>query len=558
MAQQGFIFGAGTPWTYEQLQRKRQIADQLASGIGTPRNVGEGLSAIGKALAARGINKRADARDAELKAASEAKWGGLLGGAMPGGVLAASTASAASPAAKIGDDTMAALIKTGLTSRGLPDHTADAFVMNFKDESSLNPAINEANPLVPGSRGGFGLAQWTGPRRVALEEFAAGQGKPASDMNVQLDFLMSELQGSEANAGKAIMAAPDTGSAATAIVNEFLRPAEPHRAARAAEYGGAPQFDIGTLTDLMGDPYATPGQKAIVELLLGQQMDAMDPMRAIEMERAQLELDALRNPQQPEILTERTALAEAAGLQAGTPEYQNFMATGELAGGDTPSSFAALDLQAKAAGYQPGTPEYQNFMRTGGGSGVPAAFESLDLQAKAAGFQPGTPEYKEFMATRGAGLIAEAKLRGEDTALLDSQASKMEGLETVVTELDALADKATYTMAGRALDTGIAQLGLEPRDAAVARSEYIAKVDNQVLPMLRDTFGAAFTVQEGETLRATLGDPNKTPAEKKAVLRAFIDQKKRDIAALEKRTGRAATAPDEGLTAEERDYLGLE
>ena len=64
----GFIFGGNTPWTYEQLQSKRRIAEELmAANMGTPRNVGEGLTAIGRALAIRGINKKADKRDAELK-----------------------------------------------------------------------------------------------------------------------------------------------------------------------------------------------------------------------------------------------------------------------------------------------------------------------------------------------------------------------------------------------------------------------------------------------------------------------------------------------------------
>lgn len=122
--------------------------------------------------------------------------------------------------------------------------------------------------------------------------------------------------------------------------------------------------------------------------------------------------------------------------------------------------------------------------------------------------------------------------QGDAAVSYESMSSKLPGLEQVVAELDDLADKATYTTAGKALDWGMKELGMQPRDAALARSEYIAKVDNQVLPMLRDTFGAAFTVKEGETLRSTLGDPDKSPAEKKAVLRAFIDQKKRDIQAL--------------------------
>ena len=57
------------------------------------------------------------------------------------------------------------------------------------------------------------------------------------------------------------------------------------------------------------------------------------------------------------------------------------------------------------------------------------------------------------------------------------------------------------------------------------------------LPLLRDTFGAAFTVKEGETLRATLGDPNYSPAEKDAVLSAFIDQKNNKVMALKRQIG---------------------
>ena len=118
-------------------------------------------------------------------------------------------------------------------------------------------------------------------------------------------------------------------------------------------------------------------------------------------------------------------------------------------------------------------------------------------------------------------------------------------LRVVVDQLNALSDTATYTLLGQASNEIKKQLGLEPSEGAIARSEYIAVVDNQILPLLRETFGAAFTVKEGETLRATLGDPNKTPAEKKVVLDAFIAQKERDLQA---RTGQPApqVAPSGG------------
>jgi hypothetical protein len=151
------------------------------------------------------------------------------------------------------------------------------------------------------------------------------------------------------------------------------------------------------------------------------------------------------------------------------------------------------------------------------------------------------------VAVDNAGVAAQTKaggLEGEDAALYKSVSSKMPGLEAVIQKLDALSEKATYTYAGQGVDWAARQAGMEPREAAVARTEYIATVDNQVLPMLRDTFGAAFTVKEGETLRATLGDPDKSPKEKQAVLKAFIEQKRRDVEALAARTGQAA--PQQG------------
>jgi hypothetical protein len=134
------------------------------------------------------------------------------------------------------------------------------------------------------------------------------------------------------------------------------------------------------------------------------------------------------------------------------------------------------------------------------------------------------------------------KAEGEAKASLASLRSKMPGLETVVRQLDELSEKATYTLAGRAIDAARRQLGTEPREAAIARQQYTSMVDNQILPLLRDTFGAQFTQKEGESLKATLGDPNLSPKEKQAVLKAFIEQKRRNIEAATAEAGGAAPA----------------
>lgn len=131
---------------------------------------------------------------------------------------------------------MASYVRTGLLNRGLPSHVVEGFLANFQDESAMNPGINEANPIVAGSRGGFGLAQWTGSRRTALENFAAQQGKPVSDPDLQMDFLLHELNGSHAGAFSEIMSTRNASEAAIAVLNRFEIPAESHRQARQARY----------------------------------------------------------------------------------------------------------------------------------------------------------------------------------------------------------------------------------------------------------------------------------------------------------------------------------
>lgn len=126
----------------------------------------------------------------------------------------------------------------------------------------------------------------------------------------------------------------------------------------------------------------------------------------------------------------------------------------------------------------------------------------------------------------------QAKLLSGDIDTYQNMISKMPELEQTVDVLSNLGKKATYTKAGQIYDIAMREgLGLST-EGSVARAEYEAVVNNQILPLLRDTFGAQFTEREGESLRRTLGDVNKTPEEKDAVLRSFIEQKVKSIESL--------------------------
>ncbi|MEJ0012409.1 MAG: phage tail tip lysozyme [Bauldia sp.] len=95
-----------------------------------------------------------------------------------------------------------------LRSAGLSDVAASAVLGNLKQESSFNPNIW-------GDGGSsFGLGQWNGDRLASLRGFA---GSTTPDAKSQLDFLLSELRGSESRAGSALFGANDLSSANSAM-----------------------------------------------------------------------------------------------------------------------------------------------------------------------------------------------------------------------------------------------------------------------------------------------------------------------------------------------------
>lgn len=150
---------------------------------------------------------------------------------------------------------------------------------------------------------------------------------------------------------------------------------------------------------------------------------------------------------------------------------------------------------------------------------------------------PGVAESKGAIKAGESHGTEVGKGQGEAENRLQDLQSSLPELDNTVNKLSDLADKATYTTVGRGVDILSKELLGKSTEGATARSDYMATVDDVLLPQLRQTFGAQFTAKEGEQLRATLGDPNSTPEQKKAVLNAFIWQKQQTLESLGRRTG---------------------
>lgn len=88
-----------------------------------------------------------------------------------------------------GETAKAGELVSGLVARGFTREEASAIVGNLWAESGFNTGA--VNP----SSGAYGLMQWLGGRKDKLISFAQQKNKPASDLDVQLDYIAWELKG---------------------------------------------------------------------------------------------------------------------------------------------------------------------------------------------------------------------------------------------------------------------------------------------------------------------------------------------------------------------------
>lgn len=115
---------------------------------------------------------------------------------------------------------------------GLDLESAAAILGNLGHESGGFKFLQEKKPLVPGSRGGYGWAQWTGPRRVAFEKYCARNNlDPASD-KANYGFLFVELSGPEKAAIPAVKAAKGLYNKVVAFEAKFERAGVKHYPSR--------------------------------------------------------------------------------------------------------------------------------------------------------------------------------------------------------------------------------------------------------------------------------------------------------------------------------------
>jgi hypothetical protein len=111
-----------------------------------------------------------------------------------------------------------------LISKLLPDFPQwgplDAYAVagNLGGESVIQ-MIQEGGQTPP--HGGFGLAQWTGPRRTQFTSYCARTGRSPTAMRSGYDFLFTELKGAYAKVVSQVAVAPDLAAKVLAFEQHY-------------------------------------------------------------------------------------------------------------------------------------------------------------------------------------------------------------------------------------------------------------------------------------------------------------------------------------------------
>lgn len=201
-----FLFGGDTNETPESIRRKRELAMAIMGASPAPKNVGEGLNALGSGIVAGVLNRRASKAEGEGRSAADALFQKIVGSApnvsassADGGPVSSAPAgspSAAAPTNMSGNDVYSGFMDTVDDVITNPFGLA-AVAATGQAESRFSPKNANrtwSDPSESGQAGtAGGIMSWRGPRLASLQAYAASKGEQGNGSpQTQAEFLVQE------------------------------------------------------------------------------------------------------------------------------------------------------------------------------------------------------------------------------------------------------------------------------------------------------------------------------------------------------------------------------
>lgn len=345
-----FIFDAEAGETPETIARQREIAAMLLGQgpVASPNTVGGGignaLASLAGGFAAGSLNRGADAAQTAGREGANSLFQQLVGGISNGtpitGAPPSPGAQPTSAPAQGGDMSAYQNAIASIESKGSGDYGAIGATHPKLGRALGKYQVMEAN-VGPWSQAALG-------RAVSPEEFLANPQIQDAVFNSQFGQYVKQF--GPQGAAQAWFAGPggigtnrqdSLGTSVPEYTAKFnaalgggdqaqMPPGSQPTQGVAPQPSGAPQMQGGAsmqqIMQVLSNPWSTPQQRSVAEMLLKQQMEAQDPMRQLQMEKGRLEIDALRNPQpKPTDDIREYEFARQQGYQGTFTDFQTEM-----------------------------------------------------------------------------------------------------------------------------------------------------------------------------------------------------------------------------------------
>lgn len=538
-----YAFGGNTGQSYDALQRRRAYLEAAQkAGQSAPKTAGEGiLNGLNSVFSDLMLRKLGKQEDANREAANQ-KALDLFGQPSQYGGGGASVPAYVPPdpnsPSQLGHDTMVALGKAPATPT---KDEMSAYIAAKATELGIDPSVAvavanseglNANPaegwqsrvVKNGQRepsyGPFQLYMGGGLGNNFLEQTGLDPRDPTT-WQKQVDFALGHAKN---NGWGSWYGARNAG------IGDFQG------------IGGQPQGASGidpNIVQAMSDPNVSPEIKSALGVLLQQRIAAAqppDPMKALELQKAQLEVDKLRNPQ---------ATTAEYGLQPivtqdADGKYHLF----QLPKDGGPPKEVQLPY-----GWTP----KQQYLDTGTG------FQAMPTQGVAGNSPVVVP--KDVSGKAAATAVGEAA--GAAQVALPGAA---QAAQDVATQVESLKNDPYLPRMLGPVDSMLPNVSTDAARVQGKMDQLQGGAFLQARQLLKG--GGAITDYEGQKAEAAFARMSKAQSveDYKAALDEFnyyVQQgvkKLQDQAAM---AGKGAMAPDQsaptdGLTAEERAYLGLQ
>jgi hypothetical protein len=145
---------------------------------------------------------------------------------------------------------------------GLTDVQVAGVFGNLGAETGGFTLLQEKNPVVAGSRGGYGWMQWTGPRRKKYEAWAAAKGLNVADDETNYAYLVHETKTEEGKSLQYLKLTKTVDEAVESFCTRNLRPGIPHMESR--KRWGAKAYKALTSTAPSAGQVATDSAPPII------------------------------------------------------------------------------------------------------------------------------------------------------------------------------------------------------------------------------------------------------------------------------------------------------